>query len=66
MVPGFRAGLHAGHVVISECGSSRRQLAYFRRHRERDGAAGTLQGGWRNLLVSPSCCAHEAEAGFRG
>ena len=29
MVPGFRAGLHAGHVVISECGSSRRQLAYF-------------------------------------
>ena len=29
MVPSFRAGLHAGHVVISECGSSRRQLAYF-------------------------------------
>jgi class 3 adenylate cyclase len=29
MVPNFRAGLHAGHVVISECGSSRRQLAYF-------------------------------------
>lgn len=29
MVPGFRAGLHAGHVVISECGSSRHQLAYF-------------------------------------
>jgi class 3 adenylate cyclase len=29
MVPGFRAGLHAGSVVISECGSSRRQLAYF-------------------------------------
>ena len=29
MVPGFRAGLHAGAVVISECGSSRRQLAYF-------------------------------------
>jgi len=29
MVPGFRAGLHAGPVVISECGSSRRQLAYF-------------------------------------
>jgi class 3 adenylate cyclase len=28
-VPSFRAGLHAGHVVISECGSSRRQLAYF-------------------------------------
>ena len=29
MVPNFRAGLHAGQVVISECGSSRRQLAYF-------------------------------------
>jgi class 3 adenylate cyclase len=29
MVPNFRAGLHAGAVVISECGSSRRQLAYF-------------------------------------
>jgi len=29
MVPGFRAGLHAGPVVISECGNSHRQLAYF-------------------------------------
>jgi class 3 adenylate cyclase len=29
MVPSFRAGLHAGQVVISECGNSRRQLAYF-------------------------------------
>jgi adenylate cyclase len=29
IVPSFRAGLHAGHVVTSECGSSRRQLAYF-------------------------------------
>jgi len=29
MVPSFRAGLHAGQVIISECGSSRRQLAYF-------------------------------------
>ncbi|MCK1639962.1 adenylate/guanylate cyclase domain-containing protein [Bradyrhizobium sp. 157] len=29
IVPSFRAGLHAGYVVISECGSSRRQLAYF-------------------------------------
>lgn len=29
MVPNFRAGLHAGAVVVSECGSSRRQLAYF-------------------------------------
>jgi adenylate cyclase len=29
MVPSFRAGLHAGQVAISECGSSRRQLAYF-------------------------------------
>ncbi|WP_249158736.1 adenylate/guanylate cyclase domain-containing protein [Bradyrhizobium jicamae] len=29
MVPSFRAGLHAGPVVISECGRSHRQLAYF-------------------------------------
>jgi class 3 adenylate cyclase len=28
-VPRFRAGLHAGPVVISECGDSRRQIAYF-------------------------------------
>ena len=27
--PRFRAGLHAGSVVISECGDSRRQIAYF-------------------------------------
>jgi len=29
LVPTFRAGLHAGPVVISECGDSRRQVAYF-------------------------------------
>jgi class 3 adenylate cyclase len=29
LVPDFRAGLHAGTVVISECGDSRRQVAYF-------------------------------------
>ncbi|MCU1376747.1 MAG: adenylate/guanylate cyclase protein [Actinomycetia bacterium] len=29
LVPTFRAGLHAGPVVISECGDSRRQIAYF-------------------------------------
>jgi class 3 adenylate cyclase len=29
VVPNFRAGLHAGPVVISECGNSRRQVAYF-------------------------------------
>ncbi len=29
LVPNFRAGLHAGPVVISECGDSRRQVAYF-------------------------------------
>jgi len=28
-IPLFRAGLHAGPVVISECGNSRRQIAYF-------------------------------------
>ncbi len=28
-VPRFRAGLHAGPVVISECGDSRRQIAFF-------------------------------------
>ena len=29
LVPEFRAGVHAGPVVISECGDSRRQVAYF-------------------------------------
>ena len=28
-IPRFRAGMHAGPVVISECGNSRRQIAYF-------------------------------------
>jgi class 3 adenylate cyclase len=28
-VPGFRAGLHAGAVIVSECGSAKRQLALF-------------------------------------
>jgi len=28
-VPQFRAALHAGPVVIGECGDSRRQIAYF-------------------------------------
>ncbi|MGY3488689.1 adenylate cyclase [Bradyrhizobium sp. USDA 4011] len=29
VVPAFRAGMHAGAVVIGECGDSRRQIAYF-------------------------------------
>jgi class 3 adenylate cyclase len=29
LVPGFRGGLHAGSVAISECGDSRRQVSYF-------------------------------------
>ncbi|QOZ32647.1 adenylate/guanylate cyclase domain-containing protein [Bradyrhizobium sp. CCBAU 53421] len=29
VVPEFRAGMHAGPVVVSECGVSRRQIAYF-------------------------------------
>lgn len=29
VIPAFRAGIHAGPVVISECGDSRRQIAYF-------------------------------------
>jgi len=29
LVPNFRAGAHTGPVVISECGDSRRQVAYF-------------------------------------
>src|SRR5436853_308879 len=29
LVPQFRAALHAGPVVISECGDSRRQIALF-------------------------------------
>ncbi len=53
LVPNFRAGLHAGPVVISECGESRPQIAYFgdtmnvtARLQERCKEAG------RNLLVS--------------
>jgi adenylate cyclase len=59
MVPSFRAGLHAGHVAISECGSSRRQLAYFgdtvnvtARLQEHCKEAG------RNLLVSADLLRH--------
>jgi class 3 adenylate cyclase len=59
MVPNFRAGLHAGPVVISECGSSRRQLAYFgdtvnvtARLQEYCKEAG------RNLLVSSDLLRH--------
>lgn len=29
VVPRFRAGLHAGPVIVSECGDTKRQLAYF-------------------------------------
>ena len=29
LVPSFRGGLHAGSVAVSECGDSRRQIAYF-------------------------------------
>jgi class 3 adenylate cyclase len=29
VVPQFRAGLHAGPVVVSECGVAKRQIAYF-------------------------------------
>jgi class 3 adenylate cyclase len=29
VVPRFRAGIHAGFVVVSECGVAKRQIAYF-------------------------------------
>ena len=29
VVPAFRAAIHAGTVVVSECGDAKRQLAYF-------------------------------------
>jgi class 3 adenylate cyclase len=29
VIPSFRAGLHAGPVIVSECGDAKRQLAYF-------------------------------------
>src|SRR5271165_3798197 len=29
VMPRFRAGLHAGPVIVSECGNAKRQLAYF-------------------------------------
>jgi adenylate cyclase len=59
MVPGFRAGLHAGPVVISECGSSRRQLAYFG---DTVNVTARLQEyckeTGRNLLVSADLLSH--------
>jgi class 3 adenylate cyclase len=29
VAPQFRAGIHAGPVVVSECGDTKRQIAYF-------------------------------------
>ena len=29
VTPRFRAGVHAGPVIVSECGDTKRQLAYF-------------------------------------
>jgi class 3 adenylate cyclase len=29
VAPAFRAGIHAGPIVVSECGDAKRQLAYF-------------------------------------
>ncbi len=59
LLPNFRAGLHAGPVVISECGNSHRQLAYFgdtvnvtARLQEHCKAAG------RNLLISADLLQH--------
>ena len=67
MVPGFRAGLHAGPVVISECGSSRRQLAYFGDTVKCNGAAaGILQGGWpQSAGLGRLARAHAAQSGDR-
>ena len=59
MVPTFRAGLHAGAVVISECGNSRRQLAYFG---DTVNVTARLQEyckeTGRNLLVSADLLSH--------
>jgi len=53
LVPDFRAGMHAGPVVVSECGNSHRQVAYLG---DTMNVAARLQGlckdGDRNLLVS--------------
>jgi adenylate cyclase len=29
VAPAYRAGLHAGPVIVSECGDAKRQLAFF-------------------------------------
>jgi adenylate cyclase len=53
LVPGFRAGMHAGPVVVSQCGNSHRQVAYFG---DTMNVAARLQGlckeKERDLLVS--------------
>ena len=53
LVPDFRAGMHAGPVVVSECGNSHRQVAYLG---DTMNVAARLQGLCkerdRDLLVS--------------
>jgi class 3 adenylate cyclase len=53
LVPDFRAGMHAGSVVVSECGNSHREIAYFG---DTMNVAARLQGLCkerdRDLLVS--------------
>jgi class 3 adenylate cyclase len=53
LVPDFRAGMHAGPVVVSQCGNSHRQVAYFG---DTMNVAARLQGlckeKERDLLVS--------------
>jgi adenylate cyclase len=47
VAPRARAGLHCGPVVVSECGSAKRQLAFFGDTHERRGAALLLLQGDR-------------------
>jgi class 3 adenylate cyclase len=70
LVPEFRAGIHAGPVVISECGDSHRQVAYFgdtvnvaarlQAHCKEAGRPLLVSGELRRLLPSGTDLAVEA------
>ena len=58
VVPRFRAGLHAGPVIVSECGNAKRQLAYFG---DTMNVAARLCEYCKVVNQSPGCLGRSAE-----
>ena len=58
VVPRFRAGLHAGPVIVSECGDTKRQLAYFG---DTMNVAARLCEYCKVVNQSPGCLGRSAE-----